>query len=309
MGTKIEIPYRIPTGAFAELMMRQIVGFAKESFVTRTRRWQILRQSRIHFRFCGGSEPLTKARAAPIVLPMIWVGTSGFQYPEWKGKFYPETLSTAKMLPYYAEHFSTTEINYSFRRIPSEKTLANWSAATPEQFRFTLKAPQEITHFRKLQDCAAVLARFCEALKTLGPKLGVVLFQLPPFLKNDNDLLKDFLATLPANLQAAFEFRHDSWFNDDTFAALKAKNIALCIADTEELQTPVVVTADYGYFRLRNPAYIKKDIAHWAKTIAGQKKNSKDTYVYFKHEETGTGPKFARQLLDELGIAKPPPGA
>ena len=237
---------------------------------------------------------------------MIWVGTSGFQYPEWKGTFYPETLSTAKMLPYYAGHFSTTEINYSFRRIPSEKTLTNWSAATPEQFRFSLKAPQEITHFRQLRDCADVLGRFCEALKTLGEKLGPVLFQLPPFLKNDNGLLKEFLATLPAGLQGAFEFRHDSWFNDKTFAALKSKNIALCIADTEELSTPVVATADYDYFRLRNPAYTKKDIAHWAKIIDGQRKNSKDSYVYFKHEDAGTGPKFARQLLDDLGIEKPP---
>jgi uncharacterized protein YecE (DUF72 family) len=237
---------------------------------------------------------------------MIWVGTSGFQYPEWKGRFYPETLSTAKMLPYYAGHFSTTEINYSFRRIPSEKTLTNWSAATPAKFRFSLKAPQEITHFRQLRDCAGVLGRFCDVLKTLGDKLGPVLFQLPPFLKNDNSLLKEFLSTLPADLQGAFEFRHDSWFNDKTFASLKSKNMALCIADTEVLTTPVVATADYDYFRLRKPAYTKKDIAHWAKIIAGQRKNSGESYVYFKHEETGTGPKFARQLLDMLGLPKPP---
>jgi uncharacterized protein YecE (DUF72 family) len=239
---------------------------------------------------------------------MIWVGTSGFQYPEWKGTFYPQNLPTAKMLPYYAEHFSTTEINYSFRRIPSEKTLTNWSAATPAQFRFSLKAPQEITHFRKLRDCAEVLGRFCEALKTLGPKLGSVLFQLPPFLKNDNALLTDFLATLPAGLLSAFEFRHESWFNDETYAALKAKNVALCIADTETLSTPVTMTADYGYFRLRNPAYSKADIARWAKIIDGQRKKLKDVYAYFKHEESGVGPKFARQLLDELGVAKPPSG-
>jgi uncharacterized protein YecE (DUF72 family) len=235
---------------------------------------------------------------------MIWVGTSGFQYPEWKGKFYPETLSTAKMLPYYSAHFSTTEINYSFRRIPSEKTLTNWFAATPPQFRFSLKAPQEITHFRKLQDCEDVLGRFCDALKSLGDKLGPVLFQLPPFLREDNALLKDFLSKLPAGLQCAFEFRHDSWFNDKTFAALKAKNAALCIADTEKLTTPVTVTANYSYFRLRNPAYTDADISRWAKVIAAQK-TQKNIYGYFKHEETGTGPKFARQLLDELGIAKP----
>ncbi len=237
---------------------------------------------------------------------MIWVGTSGFQYKEWKGTFYPETLSTAKMLPFYAERFPTTEINYSFRRIPSEKTLANWSGATPKQFRFGLKAPQEITHFRKLRDCAEVLTRFSDVLKTLGEKLGPVLFQLPPFLKNDAALLKDFLAIVPKGLQSAFEFRHESWFNDETFSALKSKNAALCIADTEELTTPIVATADFGYFRLRNPAYTKADIARWAKVVGEHDGKAKDIFVYFRHEDTGTGPKFARQLLDDLGIPRPP---
>ncbi len=231
---------------------------------------------------------------------MIWVGTSGFQYKEWKGTFYPETLSLAKMLPYYAERFPTTEINYSFRRIPSEKTLANWSANTPLKFRFGLKAPQEITHFRQLRDCTEVLNRFCDVLKTLGEKLGPVLFQLPPSLKNDNALLKDFLATIPAGLHSAFEFRHESWFNDETFAALKSKNAALCIADTEELTAPMVVTANFGYFRLRNTGYSKADIKRWAKVIGEHQRKAKDIFVYFKHEETGTGPKFARQLLDEM---------
>ena len=233
---------------------------------------------------------------------MIWVGTSGFQYKEWKGTFYPETLSLAKMLPYYAERFPTTEINYSFRRIPSEKTLANWSASTPQKFRFSLKAPQEITHFRKLRDCSEVLGRFTEALKTLGEKLGPVLFQLPPFLKNDTALLKDFLTIIPAELRSAFEFRHESWFNDETFAALKAKNAALCIADTDELSTPIVATAKFGYFRLRKIDLTKADIKRWAKVVEEHHRKAKDIFVYFKHEDTGTGPKFARQLLDEMTI-------
>jgi len=238
---------------------------------------------------------------------MIWVGTSGFQYKEWKGTFYPETLSLAKMLPYYAERFPTTEINYSFRRTPSEKTLTNWFASTPQKFRFGLKAPQEITHFRQLRDCTDVLTRFCDVLKTLGEKLGPVLFQLPPSLKHDNALLKNFLATIPAGLHSAFEFRHASWFNDDTFAALKSKNAALCIADTDELSTPVVSTANFGYFRLRKVDYTKADIKRWAKVIDGHGRKAKDIFVYFKHEETGTGPKFGRQLLDELGVAGPSP--
>lgn len=233
---------------------------------------------------------------------MIWVGTSGFQYPEWKGTFYPETLSTAKMLPFYASHFSTTEINYSFYRIPSEKTLVNWAAATPQQFRFSMKAPQEITHRRKLRDCTEVLGRFCEVLKALGTKLGLVLFQLPPFLRNDTALLKDFLATLPAGVRSTFEFRHASWFNDETFAALKSSNVALCIADTENSTTPIVTTADFGYLRLRNPAYKNSEIKRWGREIIKQHVSWKESYIYFRHEETGTGPKFARQLLDEPEI-------
>jgi uncharacterized protein YecE (DUF72 family) len=236
---------------------------------------------------------------------MIWVGTSGFQYDEWKGTFYPETLSKVKMLPYYATHFPTTEINYSFRRIPSEKTLTNWSAATPSMFRFTFKALQEITHFRKLRDCEGVLGRFCEALKFVGDKLGTVLFQLPPFLQRDDALLNDFLALLPKGLQSAFEFRHDSWLNDKTFAALKSKNAALCIADSETMTTPIVATADFGYFRLRKP-YTKAEIVRWAEVVGKHALMQKDVYVYFKHEETGSGPRFAQQMLNDLGIKNPP---
>lgn len=237
---------------------------------------------------------------------MIRVGTSGFQYSEWKGKFYPKTLSTPKMLPFYASHFLTTEINYSFYRIPSAKTLANWAAATPQQFRFSMKAPQEITHVRKLRDCEDVLKRFCGVLENLDGKTGAVLFQLPPFARSDIALLKDFLEAFPAGLRSTFEFRHASWLNDETYAALKAKNAALCIADTEKMTTPVASTADFGYFRLRNPAYTETDIRRWANVIVQQQKSWKDIFVYFKHEETGTGPKFARQLLDELGFSEPP---
>jgi uncharacterized protein YecE (DUF72 family) len=237
---------------------------------------------------------------------MIWVGTSGFQYKEWKGTFYPETLSVAKMLPFYAAHFSTTEINYSFRQIPSEKTLTNWSTLTPARFRFGLKAPQEITHFKQLRGCEQVLTRFSEALKTLGQKLGPVLFQLPPSLKKDAALLQEFLAIIPGNLFSAFEFRHESWFRDDIFASLNSHNAALCIADTEDLSTPVVPTARFGYFRLRKTAYTKGEIARWAKIVGELAGKTKDIYAYFRHEETATGPKFARQLLDDLGVARPP---
>jgi uncharacterized protein YecE (DUF72 family) len=231
---------------------------------------------------------------------MIWVGTSGFQYPEWKGSFYPSTLSTAKMLPFYAGHFSTTEINYSFYRIPSVKTLAGWSAATPLDFRFSLKAPQEITHVRKLRACTGVLNRFVEALGALEKKLGPVLFQLPPSFRKDRELLVEFLGSLAPGLKCAFEFRHSSWFDNEIFGLLKANHAALCIAESTELAVPVVFTADFAYFRLRREGYTKANIVRWAGVIAAQRAARKDIYVYFKHEEAGVGPKFAKQFLHEL---------
>jgi uncharacterized protein YecE (DUF72 family) len=230
---------------------------------------------------------------------MNWIGTSGFQYPEWKGSFYPATISTVKMLPFYAEHFSTTEINYSFYRIPTAKTLANWAAETPKNFRFSLKAPQEITHVRKLRDCADGLGRFSEVLANLYEKRGPILFQLPPFFKKDLPLLKDFLGALPRNLKCAFEFRHTSWFDDETFAALKSHNAALCIAESEKLAAPIIFTADFGYFRLRREDYTSPDIARWAKIISGQQARE-DSYIYFKHEEAGVGPKFAKELISTI---------
>lgn len=233
---------------------------------------------------------------------MIWIGTSGFQYPEWKGSFYPATLSTAKMLPFYAERFPTTEINYSFRRIPSAKTLANWSALTPEKFRFGFKALQEITHIKRLCNCEGLLATFCEALMRINEKLGPVLFQLPPFFKKDLPLLKDFLGALPKELNCAFEFRHSSWFDEETFSALKSRNAALCISESEKLATPLAFTANFGYLRLRREDYASKDISRWAKVIREHQSQLSDIYVYFKHEETGTGPKCAKQLISELGV-------
>lgn len=231
----------------------------------------------------------------------IWVGTSGFQYAEWKGTFYPEDLSAAKMLPFYAERLSTTEINYTFRRIPSAKTIQGWWDATPERFKFSLKAPQKVTHFAKLQNCGDTLRYFYQIISDLEAKLGVVLFQLPPAFKKDAARLASFLADVPPGMRAAFEFRHDSWFDDEIFALLKSKNIALCLADSEKLATPIVATADYGYLRLRREDYQAADVARWAETIREQKTGWSDAFVYFKHEESGIGPKLATQLLELLG--------
>jgi uncharacterized protein YecE (DUF72 family) len=231
---------------------------------------------------------------------MIWIGTSGFQYPEWKGSFYPEKISAVKMLPYYSERFSTTEINYTFNKIPTVKALDNWMSATPENFRFSLKAPKLITHIKKLQNADAILKEFWKAAKRLNRKLGVVMFQLPPWFKKDMKVLKVFLSSLPRGLKATFEFRDESWFDEEVYAVLRSKNAALCIADSEKLSTPPVMTADFGYFRLRDVGYEPADIRHWAKVISKQMKTASDVYVYFKHEETGTGPKFAEALRKAL---------
>ena len=230
----------------------------------------------------------------------IWVGTSGYNYPEWRGSFYPEKFPTSKMLPYYAARFQTVEINYTFYRAPSTKLLDGWSHETPDRFKFTLKAPKRITHVARLRDCADPLRYFLDTAATLGPKLGALLFQLPPYLRKDLSVLDAFLDTFPPHVCAAFEFRHTSWLDDEVFRRLKAKNLALCVADSEKLSTPIEITADYGYFRLRDEGYTPDDIARWAQTIHDKTSACSHVYVYFKQEEEGKGPEFARLLLDGL---------
>ena len=226
----------------------------------------------------------------------ILVGTSGYNYPEWRGTFYPEKFSADKMLAYYAERFPTVEINYTFYRMPTEKLLEGWSAGTPEGFSFTLKAPRRITHDSKLQRCEDLLQAFCRTSRTLGPKLATLLFQLPPTFKKDCAVLRAFVDLMPEGTRAAFEFRHASWFDADVFDVLRSRNLALCVADSEKLSTPVEATADYAYFRLRDEGYQQPDIERWAITIGGLSGIS-DAFVYFKHEEQGLGPDFARRFI------------
>ena len=228
----------------------------------------------------------------------VHVGTSGYNYPEWRGSFYPEKFSTDKMLAYYAERFATVEINYTFYRMPTEKLLKGWFDGTPEGFTFTLKAPRRITHDSKLQRCEDTLQAFCRIAQTLGPKLGVLLFQLAPNFKKDVDVLRAFLELLPEGTRAAFEFRHASWFEPEVFDALRARQVALCVADSEKLSTPVEATADYAYFRLRDEGYQQEDIERWAQVVGAAP--APDAYVYFKHEEQGLGPDFARRFMDAL---------
>ncbi len=233
---------------------------------------------------------------------MIWVGTSGYNYPEWKGSFYPSDLAAAKMLPYYAARFPTVEINYTFYRMPTEKLVAGWAAQTPSPYQLTLKAPRRITHDSRLKEAGDAVARFCDVATTLGAKLGTLLFQLPPFLRKDLALLDAFLPLLPAGVRSAFEFRHVSWLDEEVFDRLAAKNVSVCIADSEKLSTPVRITADYAYFRLRDEGYTPDDVRRWGDTIASSAGGCKDVFVYFKHEESGKGPEFARLLMDHLGL-------
>ncbi len=233
----------------------------------------------------------------------VWVGTSGYNYPEWKGSFYPEKFPAAKMLSYYAERFTTVEINYTFYRIPNAKILAGWDRETPPGFRLTLKAPKRITHIARLRDCAELMEYFLKTAATLGPKLGALLFQLPPYFRKDLTVLDEFLRLLTPGIQAAFEFRHASWMDAEVFARLRAANVALCVADSEKFTTPVEITAPYAYFRLRDEGYTPEDLTRWAGLIRASAGHCTDVFVYFKHEEAGKGPLFGRALLEALGQA------
>lgn len=230
----------------------------------------------------------------------LWIGTSGFQYAAWKGSFYPETLPVNKMLGYYSQHLSSSEINYSFRRIPSLKTIADWSGATPPGFRFSFKAPQKITHFGRLHGHLDTLEYFLEVLTQMNGKLGAVLFQLPPDFIADAPRLDAFLTHVPKGFRSAFEFRHPSWFQEEVFSTLRTHNAALCIAESEKLATPPEVTADFGYLRLRREDYTHADISRWATFVRSQEEKWKDAFIYFKHEEAGIGPELARQMADGL---------
>jgi uncharacterized protein YecE (DUF72 family) len=232
---------------------------------------------------------------------MYWIGTSGYNYPEWRGSFYPERFSAAKMLPYYAERFRSVEINYTFYRMPTAPLVEGWAAATPSPFRFALKAPQRITHVARLRGCEEDLDAFWQAASTLGPKFGTLLFQLPPSFKKDVATLDTFLGLLPPASRPSFEFRHVSWHDAEVTACLRAHGAALCIADSEKMSTPVELTAPHAYFRLRDEGYQDADLVRWADTIRRAASACDEVFVYFKHEEQGVGPALASRLRELLG--------
>ena len=223
-------------------------------------------------------------------------GTSGYSYKEWLGSFYPEKLPASRMLQYYAGHFPTVEINNTFYRMPAEAMLAGWAKETPASFTFTLKAPQRITHQKRLRDAGEDVAEFLRRAAALGDKLGTVLFQLPPFLRKDLPRLREFLGALPAGPRIAFEFRHASWQDDEVYACLRERGATLCVADTDEGDTPFVCTADSGYLRLRRTHYDDKDLAGWAERLVAQPLAR--AYVYFKHEDEARGTKFAQRFIE-----------
>jgi uncharacterized protein YecE (DUF72 family) len=234
---------------------------------------------------------------------MIRVGTSGYSYPEWRGGFYPERLPAAQMLPYYAERFRTVELNNTFYRMPTAAAIAGWDEDTPAGFVFGLKASRRITHQARLRGVAEPVRYLLDRVQALGPKLGPLLFQLPPNLRKDTARLLDCLALVPPGVRLVFEFRHDSWFDEEVYRILAARNAALCVADTEAGTTPLVATADFGYLRLRDRDYSRDELLGWAATA--RRAEWRDAFVYFKHEESGTGPALARELAGLTEAAAP----
>ena len=226
------------------------------------------------------------------------VGTSGYSYKEWKGHFYPDDLPAARMLPFYAQHFQSVEINNTFYRMPEAKTLTKWVGEVPDNFTFVLKAPQRITHQKKLNDAADDVRYFFEVAASLGPKLGPVLFQLPPYFRKDTARLRDFIGVVPRDARIGFEFRHASWMDDEVYGILRDRDAALCASETDEvgdIDAILVATASWGYQRLRRTEYTNEQLQAWRDRIA--KQTWSDAYVFFKHEDEGKGPAFAKRFL------------
>jgi len=235
-------------------------------------------------------------------MAQLYTGTSGFAYPSWKPRFYPAGMPDKKFLEHYASRLNCVEINYTFRRLPAATTLENWVKATPATFRFACKANMRITHILRLKEVGAALELFLRSIDPLrsSRRLGPVLFQLPPNLKFDIQLLNDFLVLLPADLRFSIEFRHTSWLTDVVYDALKAHKVSLCVAESDKLEIPQVITADFVYYRLRKPEYSVEErnaIAERARDLLAQ---DKDLYLFFKHEETPEGALYAEELAARL---------
>jgi len=235
-------------------------------------------------------------------MPQFFAGTSGWAYPSWKPVFYPAKLAQKKFLSHYATQLNTVEVNFTFRQLVKETTIQNWIQQTPATFRFGIKAHQLITHIKRLKGTEDFVPRFLATIEPLAAagKLGPVLFQLPPNLKADEALLKDFVAILPRTMPAAFEFRHASWFADATWDLLKSNSAALCVAETETMTTPDVVTSSFAYYRFRKPSYTAEERRSMVERIREHMAAGRNVFAYFKHEETPEGAIYAVELLREL---------
>jgi uncharacterized protein YecE (DUF72 family) len=231
----------------------------------------------------------------------LYVGTSGYSYKEWKGTFYPESLSAKRMLHYYSERFKTVEINNTFYRMPKSSVLEAWSCEVPEDFKFVLKASRQITHMQRLKDSANSVSYLLEVAGTLRERLGALLFQLPPNLKKDVPRLRDFLSLLPAGRRAAFEFRHQSWFDDEVFALLQDHRVALCIAEAEtDLEVPLCGDRRLGLSAVRRPDYGDAELKTWINLVWEQ--DWRDVFVFFKHEEEGKASLMAKRFLEPAAV-------
>ena len=227
----------------------------------------------------------------------LYVGTSGYSYKEWKGSFYPQTLPAKDMLVYYSERFRSVELNNTFYRTPKPNMIESWKSQVPENFRFSVKASQGITHFRRLKDAGPPTRLMLETISALEDRLGAVIFRLPSDMKKDLKRLETFLKQLPRDTRVAFDFRNQTWFEDDVLDLLRRENRALVVSDTEDL--PEVYrekTASWGYLRLRRIRYTESELKKWIKWMKAQQ--WKDTFVFFRHEDEGTGPKLAARFLN-----------
>jgi len=233
----------------------------------------------------------------------ILVGTSGYGYKEWKGIFYPEKISSKEMLRFYSERLTTVEINYTFYHMPTEKVLASWAEQVPDDFAFALKAPQVITHKKRMKNAEEETEYFFKTLSVLGKKMGPVLFQFPKSFRADRTVLEDFLTLIPEDVHCAFEFRNASWIDTKILDLLHEKGCSLCIADTDEKPVEEIAgTAPWGYLRLRRSDYKDEDLAQWMKRILSQKWQR--AFVFFKHEEEARGPEMAMSFRALAGSRK-----
>jgi uncharacterized protein YecE (DUF72 family) len=238
-------------------------------------------------------------------MAMLYAGTSGFAYPDWKPAFYPAKLPAAQFLQHYSGRLNCVEINYTFRRLPAATTLAKWVEATPPGFVFAAKANMRITHILRLKDAGNATEVFLKAIDPLrtSRRLGPILFQLPPQMKCDAGLLRDYLALLPGGMRYAFEFRHESWLVERVYEELRERNISLCVAESEKLEVPEVITADFVYYRLRKPDYTERDIDSFAARAKDLLAGRRDLYLMFKHEESPEGALNAEKLLRKAAIS------